>query len=159
MAPVYSTYTNVTKRVPYRSVDATSTPSSTDVNTWLERAEAKLHAALISGGIATPITSTHGVSVMKDWTEDYAEGRLRKAYASADGDGDNEDGEDLIEAFRELCKDIVNNPHIYDAMLNNAATEATRRVRGYVTDNTEDKTVSAGDFAPTFTKSRSGDQF
>lgn len=157
----YSSASNVQLRIPYRSIGSGTTPSTTTVESWLVFAEAKLHGVLAAGEISTPIVTSDGIEIMSGWVEDYAEGRTRKAYASADGDGGNPDGQDLLDNFEAVLKDILAKPTLYEAMLVGVSSSGSqaRRLRCYQVDNTDGKSVAAGDFDPQFEKSRGGDQF
>lgn len=155
----YASYSDVAARLPYRTIGASSKPTSTQVEQWITEAEAMLTGALARAGISYPVTGG-GAEIMKSWAADFAEGRTRQAYAAAGGDGGNDDGKDLIEAFRDLVRvQIPGDPPGFEAMLWTASSSTTRRLRGHVLDNADGLTISDGDFAPTFTKSDAEDQF
>lgn len=150
----YASTSDIAARLPYRTIDSNSKPTSTQVGQWITEAEAMLTAALDTCQITTPVTNSNGIELLKSWACDYAEGRTRMAYANSGGDGGNDDGKDLIENFKELIDKILDNPTMYSAMFNAGDAEASsRRVRGYVLDNDDSVSISNGDFEPTFTKS------
>lgn len=152
----YTSAVEVADRLPYRSITASTKPSTGDVDRWGAKASAILDGVLASVQIVTPITHTGGVAIVSEWVTDYAEGRYRMALAAAGGDGDNDDGKDLIVKFEERMIEILENPSRYQGMLNGgAASDSTRQLRGNVTDNADGKSVS--DFAPQFTVD--GDNF
>ncbi len=156
----YATYSDVAARNPYHTVDASSKPSADDVSGWVTDAENALHGALNGVSIATPITNTGGVALMKLWVIDYVAGLVKEAYANATGDSSNEDGRSQIDKFWDRLDDIADNGSVYDEKLTGgAAGDSSRKTRFYVLDNNDGKTIAAGDFAPTFTKSRGGTQF
>ncbi len=79
---------------------------------------------------------------------------VRQSFASAGGDPNNNAGGDAIEKFNERLVDIMNRPQAYQQQLGaGAGTTASRQLRSYVTDNTDSKSISDGDFDPTFTTS------
>jgi len=157
----YAATTDVDARLAGRPASSASTkPTSTQVGAWIDEAEAMLTGALAAGDCTTPVTDTGGIKIMRSWACDYAEGRARMAYAAAAGDGTNKDGESLIEKFDKLIDDIIKCPAKYDAILSSGgASDNTRRLRGYVLDNADSKTVSDGDFDPVFTMSDRTEDF
>ena len=147
-------------RVPYRTIDANTTPSAANVKEWLDEAEAMINGALQAAEIApVPITSDIGVKILKKLTVDYAEGRTRKAFAASGGDGSNEDGQVLCDAFEEAIESIIKNPAIWDAKLNGSATASTRRMLGTPTDDVDGRATDSDGFKPRFTKADYESQF
>lgn len=123
----------VQTRNPYRTIDATSEPSSTDVVEWLDDAEAGLRSHLNAIGVTDlPADDTSDAGkLLKRWSEDYATGMLLIAYAKSGGDGDNEDGENLIKAYDDRLADIIARPSVYgDLMTGGSGPAATKHVRG-----------------------------
>lgn len=123
----------VQKRVPYRPIDATTTPNSTDVVEWLDDAEAGLRSHLNAIGVTDlPADDTSNAGkLLKRWSEDYALGMVLIAFAKAAGAGDNEDGESLIKAYDDRLNDILNRPSVYgDLMSGGSGPAATKHVRG-----------------------------
>ena len=152
----YATYSDVGARTPARTIDATSMPTATQVSAWVDEGEALLGGALSAGQITIPITDASGIKLMRSWTCDYAEAHLRMAWASTANDG-NPDGQQLLDRFNATIDDIYSHPSRYQASLwSGASSESTRRVRGYVLDNDDSKSITNGDFAPEFEK---GDVF
>jgi hypothetical protein len=149
----YATSGDVQARVPYRDITATSKPSSDDVSGWINEAEAMLTAALRSSGISVPITAAEGLLLMRSWVLDYPIALVKMAYASAGGDGANEDGQAEMKRFEERIAAIESDPARHEAMLTgSSSSDSTRRIRGHVLDNADDKTIDNGDFAPEFEK-------
>jgi len=148
----YASASNVQARLPgsSRTIGASTDPSTTDVNEYIADAEALLTGALDAAQIDTPVTSTTGTAILQAWVTDYAEARTRKAWASAGGDGGNDDGRDELERFDERLKDITDNPQKYEAMLTGGAATNSKQVRSYTLDNQDGKTIEAGDFDPIF---------
>lgn len=149
----YATYSDVQARVPYRTIGAATKPTDTQVTAWITESEAMLNGVLAAADLPAPYSSTAAVNILKSWVCDRAEGLVRQAYASAGGDGTNEDGKDLVLKFDKLLEDILKRPAIYGAMLAGGDAPATSvKVRAYVTDNADGLSISNGDFAPTFTR-------
>lgn len=158
----YASLSELKGRLAYRAqhITDTSEPNNTDINLWINEAEAALTAAIAAGQGTTPITNANGILLMKQWALMYVEGRTRMAFASAGGDGDNDDGKDLIEKFEDLIDKILDNPSRYDAMLSGGdAAETTRHLRGHVLDNQDNKSVANGDYLPEWTKEAQEEQF
>lgn len=146
----YAASTDVQARIPGRTISASTSPSTTQVTAYITEGEAMLTGALKGAQISTPITDSDGEAIMKAWAVDYAEGRCRQAWASAGGDGANDDGQQLLDNFKALLDDIAKFPQKYEAMLTGGAATNSRYCRSYVLDNEDDKTISDGDFDPVF---------
>ena len=144
----YADNTDVQARIPYRTIGASSKPTATQVELYITFAEEALSGALLAGGCTLPTSS----DILGGWITDYAEGVTRQAYASAGGDGGNDDGKDLIEGFKALLEAIRLEPAYFCAMINGGsdAPDAALGVRAYVLDNDDDKTIEDGDFGPIF---------
>jgi hypothetical protein len=156
----YAATADVQRRNPYRVIGVSTSPSSTDVDEFISEAEASLHGALAAAQIPTPITDANGSRLLKAWVLNYAEGRVRMAYAAAGGDGANSDGRDLVDGFWARVNDIIDNPTRYASMLfSGSAPSGTRRVRCYQLDNQDSKSIGNDDFAPVFTKADPETQF
>jgi len=153
----YVSTAQVGARLPYRTIDGSSSPSSTQVGEWIDEAEAILHGALNAIEVSTPITGTDGTKIMRSWVLDYSVGRTREALAAAGGDHGNDAGREEIERFNTRIEDILDNSMRYSAMLQAGSGDASaRQIRSYVLDNADSKTISDGDFSPTFER---GEQF
>ncbi|MAB56166.1 MAG: hypothetical protein CL524_01315 [Aequorivita sp.] len=150
----YVSTSQLAAHMPYRTFDSNTSPSTTDLGNWIDEAEAVLEGTLNAAQISTPITAAAGVKIMRSWLTDACVGITRMAFANAGGDPNNTAGQSQIEKFNQLLSDILNRPQIYAQMLGGGAgTTASRQIRSYVTDNDDSKTISGGDFDPTFTTS------
>ena len=105
----YVSTAQVGARLPYRTIDGSSSPSSTQVGEWIDEAEAILHGALNAIEVSTPITGTDGTKIMRSWVLDYSVGRTREALAAAGGDHGNDAGREEIERFNTQIEEILNN--------------------------------------------------
>lgn len=159
----YAESTDVQARLPGRTISATSKPSDDDVTGWCVEADALIDGALAAyTNLTVPVTLPDRATViLKSWALLYAEGHTRMAFATGGGDGTNVDGKDLVEQFEAKLEWVRTHPQQAEAALSatGSASSSTRRMRGYVIDNNDGKSVGAGDFAPTFTKADGGDQF
>ena len=150
----YVSNAQITAHIPYRTFSASTSPSTTDIDTWIEEAEAILEGALNSAQITTPITSTTGIRILRAWLTNAVVGTVRMSFAAAGGDPNNNAGESQVEKFNEKLEDIMNRPQIYQQQLGaGSGDDSSRQLRSYVTDNDDSKSVSGGDFDPTFTRS------
>lgn len=145
----YASSSDVSARLAGRTIDASSKPTSTQVEQWITEAEARLTGALRAANVSMPVTDTDGIETLKSWACDYAEGHTRKAWVSADGEGSVE-ANNLLEAFEKRLVDIKESPSWYEAMLQSGDGNASVRVRAYVLSNADSKTITDGDFDPEF---------
>lgn len=156
----YASASDVVSRIPYRTIGASTSPSTTTVDGWVTEAEARLHATMKGAQLSTPITDSDGIEVAKAMVVDYAEGRVRMAFAAAGGDGTNEDGRVLVERFESTLEGIAKDRAGMGAILGGGApASGARTMRSHVLDHPDGQTVSAGDFAPVTTKRAGSDQF
>ncbi len=150
MPSVYTDFGMVAGRIPYRAISASSKPSISDVQTWIDGADAMVAGTLARAGITAPTGGTTGGLILGELIGDYAEGHVRMAYAAAGGDGRNDDGKDLIEGFKATLKEILSDPSGWAAALSPAAAAPVSNLRSHVTHNSEGKEPE--DYAPTFTR-------
>lgn len=129
--PDYAQVESVRARLPYRTLDASSDPSQTQVEEWILEAEANVNGMLTAIGVSSPCTDSTGRKILAGKAASYAEGRVRMAFAAAGGDGDNEDGRFLIEEFNEFLQDMNDNSAKWIAMLGGGGSAGTGQLRGY----------------------------
>lgn len=144
----YATVANVQSRMPGRTIDANSKPTSTEVEVWIDEAEGELTTSLQAAQCPVPITEDEALEVMRKWVCWYAVGMTKKAMAASSADG-NEDGEIELLRFEALLQNIADNHAYYCAKLTGGG-EGHRHVRSHVLDGSDGKTISAGDFDPIF---------
>lgn len=144
----YATTAHVESRTPGRTLNATSKPTTVEVDIWIDEAEAELTATLKAAQCTTPITDPDGVEIMRKWVCWYAVGMTKKAWAGSAADG-NEDGEIEITRFEALIVSISNDHAYYCALLGGSGS-GHRHVRSHVLDNSDSKTIADGDFDPVF---------
>lgn len=153
-AAVYAQLSDVEARLssfPLESgkFSANTIPTKDQVSTWLCEYEAKLNACLFGGGLPAPYNTQHATSVLGTIVATVVEGRVRQVYAAARGSGDD-DGLELIEMFKDKCMDIRMNPSWWADALGEGVQSSVRDADGYVLNNRDNKSISAGDFAPQF---------
>ena len=151
--PNWAAVADVQARLPYRTIGASTTPSTADVTAWLNEAEAIIRAELTAQSLPNTFTSSGDPeAVVKELAITYAEGRTRQAYAGAGGDGDNDDGVSQIRAFGEWRTDLRARPAIWGEILGaGSAAAGAVRFRSHVTNHPDGKSIAAGDFRPTIT--------
>lgn len=149
----WAAVSDVQARLTYQTISSSSKPTTTQVQSWLDEAEAHLRGALSAAGLPTSYTAGGDAAIMlKTWATDYAEGRCRLAWASSEGSDDNQDGVAVVEEFNRRIADIMDRPSRYGELLGaGSAPTNSRRIRAHVTNHPDGKTIAAGDFAPTFT--------
>lgn len=153
MAATFATTDDVQARTPYREIPSAGAdaPNVAIVGDWLDQAETRLVNTLASVGIAVSASNTTHKKILAPIIIDVGEGRLRKAYAAAGGDGQNDDGKDLLEGFEKVLKDIRDNPNDWAAELGGTPTPGVGgRLRG---------PVSGSNGCPMFTMEAQEDQF
>jgi hypothetical protein len=147
----YADLDSLRGRQPHRTIDATSKPTATEVQAWLDEGQAILDSELKAGELPAPYSDADAVKVLRVIVLDYAEGRLRQAYATSGGDHTNTDGLDQLDAFHKRITDIREHPVRWGAVLGaGSAPGSARRIRSYATDNDAGKSVTGGDFDPVF---------
>lgn len=101
----YATYTDVTARLPGRTISGSTSPSTTDITSWITYAEAEIDSTLTAIGLDPPITDATGIEVLKGIACLYAEGQTRLALDTNNA-GEGDDGTAMIERFFERVKEI-----------------------------------------------------
>lgn len=153
---------DVQDRLPYRKITDDSTPSTGTVLKWIEEGEAMIDNSLRSNAIVVPVTDARGVVHLRSLSIDYAEAHTRMAYAASGGDGDNDDGLELLETFQNTLIDMENDPVSWAAKLtggSGAEGATNRRLRGTPTDDVDGRATDSAAFAPVFNKADLENQF
>jgi hypothetical protein len=150
----YCVYGDIQARNPYRSITASTKPSITDVNAWIVEAEAEINGYLAAMDFESPCTNSTGKSILKNKVVTYVSGLLKKAYASAGGDGSNDDGKDDIDMWNLFLDDLDKAPDKWGRIFQAGSKvgASTSRIRSYATCNNDNKSIANGDFDPEFTK-------
>ena len=123
----YAQVADVVARAGARKVDASTRPSTGDVQSWLDEGEALLNGALQSAGLPAPYTDPDAVLRLRAWLCEYGLGMLERSQALGRGDAP---ASDLVTKFYGRLDDITANPGRYGAMLGAGAPPAnTSRLR------------------------------
>jgi len=141
---VWASVDDVTSRLTYGEIGDDTTPNTVDVQAWLDEAEAltrgtlravKLGVDYSSGSDAELILRTHVV--------DYALAWIKRTWASADGTGENEDGQAEAQAFSDRLADIEQRPAAWGARLSSTGASPTsaRTARSHVTTGLQTSTA------------------
>lgn len=102
---VWATADHVRRRVRNAVVTASSDPSTIDVVSWLDFAEAQLRAILAANGApVNHAADSDAGRILGEWATDYAEGRLRAAWSS--GDPDSDGGQIQLDAWERHLADL-----------------------------------------------------
>lgn len=141
----YASTTDVGARVPYRAIGASTNPSSTVVSGWIDDAEAELDGVLGAQGLSTPLTGTGPVRIAKSWVSEYVAGLVMRAYATAGGDPNNEQGSTEIAQWRARMTEIARDASRFGSVLGQGSTAAT------LTSYPRLSGLPDSDFAPRFT--------
>lgn len=141
-----TTATNVAPLVPYRTIGASTSPSTTTVDSWIEEAEAELDGILSAQGLSVPLSGTNPIRIARGWVAEYVAGRVMRAYATAGGDPANEQGRTEIEAWRLRMKEIAMDASRFGAQLGQGTSATT------LTSYAQSSGFDSSEFAPSFTR-------
>jgi hypothetical protein len=150
MASNWAQVSDLQARVTYETISTTSTPTTAQVQTWIEDAEARVRLALAAAGLTTTYTGD-ATSELKLWVIDYPLGEIQCAWATAQGES-SDVGEALKLRFEDRIEWIRKNPEAAaDRLGQLTSTSDVIRVRSHITHHPDGHTVSGGDFTPAFT--------
>lgn len=117
----WAVWSDVQSRVPGRPIGDDTAPTSAQVTAWIAEAEAELRGVFLSAGMASDYTGQDALLMLRSWVCDYAEARVRMAYAAAGGDGNNDDGADAMERWATRLDKIRDNPEAYSSQLSDGS--------------------------------------
>jgi len=138
---------DVQSRLPYRRIEQTSSPSTVDVEQWVEEAESLLLAVMGAAGIAEPAAGSSAHPIIRSWVVDYAEGRIKAALAAAGG-LESDSGEALIERFSARLDNITSNASKWGAIFGTVdSTDKHIKIRSNTTDSSEQVKQYDSEFA------------
>lgn len=156
----YATVDQVEGRNPYRPIGASTSPSTSQVEEWLEEAEAEVDATLSVIGTTSPCTNATGIKILRNRIVTYVAGLVAQAYAAAGGDGGNDDGADAVEKWEAFLEDLLTDAVAWAGKLEGGSVSSSAiKARSHTTHNRDSLTTSAGDFSPRFAKDSPEDQF
>lgn len=146
---IYGSAAGVASRLPGRTISATSDPTDTEVTAWLDQAESRLGRELVAIGLAIPVVGTDPVNIVKDVVESRAAYRwLSGAGALAASQEDVQLKADLKKEWDDFLLKIAAEPGKVATLLGQGAGSSggPSQLRSYATDNTDGKSIDAGDF-------------
>lgn len=156
----YGTLAGITPRVGGRVISSGTVPSSTDVQGWLDQAEAQLKGLLLSVDIPWVYSaSTVGALTIQGWVETYVAGQVRRSWAAMAG-ANGADGLFEVQGWSALLAEIKREPQLYGALLSGAGTDQSATI---LASNVSDgvavigsgQDLDDGPYAPIFRLDRS----
>lgn len=149
----WSSTADVNARLTYaQALGAATKPTSTQVQAWLDSAEAQIRLALAAAGMPTTFTAgSDTIELLRDVATTYAIGLVKQAWASAEGDGGNDAGDRELERFDEFLRSMRDRKAYMSDLIEGGASDANILTRSHVTHHPDGKTIAAGDFRPKFT--------
>ncbi len=154
--PKWGTASGVEGRLVLQGVFSTdTTPTRAQVEGWINAAEAKIRGLLRSRRFTVEYDPTSdGGQILTELVEMYATGWVKKTQASADLSASADYGEFELTEFKDALDEIKLNPTLFAEQLSASGdvSDAGQSVRSYVTDNTDGKSIAAGDFAHTIVR-------
>lgn len=106
---VWATVADVTARGSQRDISANSRPSTSQVQVWLDYAEAQIRAVLGSRNLRVTYSSPDdddAILILREKATDYADGRFLRAISNSEGDIDNLHGQPQIDSFNAFLDQI-----------------------------------------------------
>lgn len=151
--PTWAAATDIQARLTYETIGASTNPSTTQVEAWIDEAEARIRGVLRAAGLSTTYSDTDSVNILTHHVSDYVEGRVRLAWGSGTGGvDDTEAGERLIEKFDAFIAELRTGGIQLGSELDPSGdvADAIQLTRSHITDNEDGLTVDNGDFDPKF---------
>ncbi len=137
---VWAQLSDVQARITLGALTTTTDPTTVEVQDWLDDAEAETRGYMRAAEIPLDYPAdSDGGRILRKHITDYAEGRLRAAWASADGSGENEDGQRELDRYQERLDRLNRDPAWWSAMLSatGQSAEASRLARSPATSGVE----------------------
>lgn len=137
--PTYTTLAGLQPRLGHRGlqITATSEPTISDVEAWLDEAEAEALGAIKAGGGPASFTlGGQGHRIIRGRIENYVAGLVRIAHAASGGAGNNDDGVKLVDDWKEWLKKLETDSRWMLAQLDDAGSEGSDAtvLRSHATD-------------------------
>ncbi len=128
----YAAIGDIRTRLPNRTFDGTSKPSTAEVEALIEQTDAIVNGELAAQGFGVPIVAARGVEILTDLVATRVCGLVERAYQSTRNE-DDDVGTDKIERFEAFLVDIRTNPETVRVKLG-LATGKVERLSSQVTD-------------------------
>ena len=151
--PTWAVADDVRARLSYETIDGSSSPNTTQVEAWIDEAEARIRGVLRAAGLATTYSDTDSVNILTNVVADYVEGRVRLAWGSGTGGvEDTEAGERLIIKFDTFIQDLRHGAIQLGSELDPGGDvpDSIQLARSHIDDNEDGLTLNNGDFDPKF---------
>lgn len=151
--PTWAAATDVQARITYETISAGSTPSTTQVEAWIDEAEGRIRGVLRAAGLTTTYSDTDSVNILTHHVCDYVEGRVLLSFASGTGGTeDREAGTALVAKFDTFLADLRHGAIQLGSELDPSGDvpDSIQLARSHIEDNEDDLTLDNGDFDPAF---------
>ena len=122
MASIYLSLTDVESRLPHVAITATSKPSIAQVTKWVDEAEARALAELVSVGVTGTLVAG-AADILRGPMSDYPTGRALDAMAIA-STADPQNGADLLRRYEGWLQHIRDNPAEWKSALETTEEKA-----------------------------------
>lgn len=158
--PAYGSVVAVASRAGRGVPTEETTPSYSAVSAWLDEAEAELLGAILAGGgPASYVAGSPGALQVRAKVELYVSGLFRGAHAGAGGDGTNDDGQELRQAWDAYLDRLRSNTGNILASFDASGSQPVVRMGSHSTDASLG--LTSDEVAPLFTiaKGRAGGNF
>ena len=152
--PTWAAASDVQARLTYETISTTSSPTTAQVEAWIDEAEARIRGVLRAAGLTTTYSDTDSVNILTHHVCDYVEGRVLMAWASGTGGTeDREAGQLLVEKFDAFIADLRTGAIQLGSELDSGGDvpDSIQLARSHIDDNEDDLSLDDGDFDPKFT--------
>lgn len=135
--PIIGTAAMVADRISYETINASSDPTTTQVESWIDQVEAELEGTLLAAELSTLTVysaTTRPSRILAKLITTGVVGLVKEAWESAKGEGFGERSPETLE-FQAAIADINNYPSKWGAMLGGgAAPTGSIALQAHVTD-------------------------
>lgn len=133
----WSTVDNVRSRLTYGEIAETSDPSASNVQDWLDEAEARVKGVLRAAKLPTAYTDVDSLLILRNMVVRYAVGNVLMSWGSKTGGDDLAAGERMVEAFEADLEKIRNQYVQLGSELDASGTvpTASSKVRSHTLDD------------------------
>lgn len=151
--PIWASISDVSARVTQGAISVSSSPSTAEVEAWIEEHEAELVGVLAAAGLATSYTAgTTGALIIRRRVANAVAGQVREAWASAMGDGAQTDGTQFQDKWYQFLEDIrQRRVQLGGELSAGILPDTVAQARAYSSNNNDGLSVDDGDFGPVIT--------
>lgn len=154
----YAQVSDVQALLAGRTIGTTTAPTTTQVSTWIDQAEARANRELTASGLDTiPVTDATAIKLLTDPVASFVAARVLSAKRSQeDMPLDQARIAELVKVWDDWVADVRANGPRWAEMLSQSFsdTPGKSQLRAYQTDRAaaDDKSIADGDFDPKFTR-------